>query len=110
MKDEESLVNQAVFSALKNRGPMEVELPSNGWLVVHPQADSVMLTVGQRHSVGAMELLQRRWRHPERYGQWTPAALMDNDLVAVMRLERYTDGSVELFDDSALEFAREFLA
>lgn len=110
MKDKDSLVNQAVFSALKNRGPMELDLPSNGWLVVHPQADCVMLTVGQRHGVSAMELLQRRWRHPERFGQWTPAALMDNELVAVMRLERHNNGSVELFDDTALEFARELLA
>lgn len=110
MKDEDSLVNQAVLSALKNRGPMEVDLPSNGWLVVHPQADFVMVTVGQRGGVDALELLRRRWRHPERFGQWTPAALQDNELVAVMRLERQSNGIVELFDDTALEFAKELLS
>ena len=110
MKDDDSFVNQAVRSAIENRSPMEAALPSNGWLVVHPQADFVMVTVGQRSSIDPIELLQRRWRHPERYGQWTPAALMDNELVAVMRLDRHSDGSVELFDESALEFARELLS
>jgi hypothetical protein len=109
MKDGESLVNQTVVSAVKNRCPMEIDLPSNGWLVAHPQADFVLVTVGQRAGVDAIELLQRRWRYPERYGQWTPAALRDNELVAVMRLERHPNGAVELLDDATLDFARELL-
>jgi hypothetical protein len=110
MKDQDSLVNKAVFAALQNRSPMEVDLPSNGWLVIHPQADFVLVTVGQRGGADALEVLQRRWRHPERFGQWTPAALQNDDLVAVMRLERQNAGSVELFDDAALDFAKELLS
>ncbi len=110
MSDHDSLVNRAIRSALDGRGPMQVDLPSGGWFVVHPQAEFVMVSVGQSGSVDALELLHRRWQHPERFGHWMPAAMSDDSLIAVRRLERQANGEVDLFDDASLEFAREFLS
>ena len=110
MNDHQSFVNQVVQSAIDGRGPMEVELPSGGWFVVHPQAEYVTVSVGQFGGVDALELLRRRWLHPDRFGRWIPAAMSNDNPIAVMRLERKANGEVEFFDDALLGSAREFLS
>jgi hypothetical protein len=109
MSEQDSLVNQAVRTAVASRGPVEVDIAQGGWLVVHPQADFVMVSVGQQSTTDPMELLRRRWRSPERFGLWMPAVLKDDQAIVVMRLERHANGDVALFDDGALDSAREFL-
>ncbi len=111
-KPANPLVDQAVQAALSNRGPVEVDLPDGGWFVVHPQADFVMLSVGQGGSQAAhaVDVLQRRLYAPERFGSWMPAALNDDSLIAVQRLDRGADGGVAPFDDTLLAQARELLS
>ena len=110
MSDPNSLVNQTVRSAVERRSPMEVDLANGAWLVVHPQAEFVLVSVGKKEGVDAIELLHRRWRHPERFGQWMPAAMNDDNPIAVMRLPRQANGDVALFDDADLAYATEFLS
>lgn len=111
MHDQDKLIDGAVKAAISKRAPIELDLTNQGWLVVHPQADFVMVTVGSSASrVSPVQLLQRRHAQPERLSCWLPAMLNDGQLIVVKRLERKAGGGVESLGDANLELALELLA
>lgn len=111
MNDEDALIDQALRAALASRSPVEMTLDNESWLVVQPEADFVMVTVGSSSGrASPVQVLQRRHEQPERLSCWLPAMLNDGTLVAVKRLPRLAGGGVDSLAPATFEQARELLA
>ncbi len=111
MNDEDTLIDQATRAALASRSPVEMNLDNELWMVVHPQADFVVVTVGSHLGrASPVQVLQRRQERPERLSCWLPAMLNDGQLVAIKRLPRLAGGGVDSLSPATFELARELLA